>query len=192
MKSNLLSKICLSEMSYVYYIFCSLLWASLIFSLWTFSYTKSFGAHDFVFCKVFSSFASAATRIRMAGLKKFLRPGSSKDIDENFSQYNFGMVLKETMLSLGPTFIKGQKCGLVEARELNLLSHPLHSYFSLSYMPGIWFFFCSHKLIIMLVTCICLVMQLVSPFPQDQILLVLKFPRLDYREYISYILCGNL
>ncbi|KAK8334002.1 hypothetical protein V6Z12_A10G238400 [Gossypium hirsutum] len=42
----------------------------------------------------------------MAGLKKSLRPGSSKDIDENLSQYNFGMVLKETMLSLGPTFIK--------------------------------------------------------------------------------------
>ncbi|KAA3481672.1 putative aarF domain-containing protein kinase chloroplastic isoform X1 [Gossypium australe] len=72
------------------------------------NYTKSFGAHDFVFCKVFSSFASAAIRIRMAGLKKSLRPGSSKDIDENLSQYNFGMVLKETMLSLGPTFIKGQ------------------------------------------------------------------------------------
>ncbi|MBA0788880.1 hypothetical protein Gotri_000039 [Gossypium trilobum] len=58
--------------------------------------------------EVFSSFASAAIRIRMAGLKKSLRPGSSKDIDENLSQYNFGMVLKETMLSLGPTFIKGQ------------------------------------------------------------------------------------
>ncbi|KAG4127425.1 hypothetical protein ERO13_D10G215000v2 [Gossypium hirsutum] len=56
--------------------------------------------------EVFSSFASAAIRIRMAGLKKSLRPGSSKDIDENLSQYNFGMVLKETMLSLGPTFIK--------------------------------------------------------------------------------------
>ncbi|MBA0881666.1 hypothetical protein Goshw_026700 [Gossypium schwendimanii] len=45
--------------------------------------------------EVFSSFASAAIRIRMAGLKKSLRPGSSKDIDENLSQYNFGMALSE-------------------------------------------------------------------------------------------------
>ncbi|XVE68933.1 hypothetical protein DITRI_Ditri09bG0109700 [Diplodiscus trichospermus] len=56
--------------------------------------------------EVFSSFASAAIRIRMSGVKKLLRPGSAKAIDENFSQYDFGMVLKETMLSLGPTFIK--------------------------------------------------------------------------------------
>ncbi|XP_022746301.1 uncharacterized protein LOC111296321 isoform X3 [Durio zibethinus] len=56
--------------------------------------------------EVFSSFASAAIRIRMSGVKEFLRPGSAKGIDENLSQYNFGMVLKETMLSLGPTFIK--------------------------------------------------------------------------------------
>ncbi|KAK6228173.1 hypothetical protein SCA6_000513 [Theobroma cacao] len=56
--------------------------------------------------EVFSSFASAAIRIRMSGIKKSLRPGSAKGIDENFAQYNFGMVLKETMLSLGPTFIK--------------------------------------------------------------------------------------
>ncbi|XWS56451.1 hypothetical protein CRYUN_Cryun09bG0086500 [Craigia yunnanensis] len=83
--------------------------------------------------EVFSSFASAAITIRMSGVKMFLRPCSAKGIDENFSQYNFGIVLKETMLSLGPTFIK--------------------------------------------VTCICLLMQLVSPFPKDQILLVLKFPR---------------
>ncbi|XWS07937.1 hypothetical protein CRYUN_Cryun41cG0034100 [Craigia yunnanensis] len=55
---------------------------------------------------VFSSFASAAIRIRMSGAKKFLKPGSAKGIDENFSQYNYGMVLKETMLGLGPTFIK--------------------------------------------------------------------------------------
>lgn len=71
-------------------------------------------AYDIVFWKVFSSFASAAIRIRMSGIKKSLRPGSAKGIDENFAQYNFGMVLKETMLSLGPTFIKGQNYGLVE------------------------------------------------------------------------------
>ncbi|XP_059456102.1 uncharacterized protein LOC132186243 [Corylus avellana] len=56
--------------------------------------------------EVFSSFASAAIRIRSPGIRKFLRLSSDKDIDGSVSQYNFGMVLKETMLSLGPTFIK--------------------------------------------------------------------------------------
>ncbi|KAB2598081.1 aarF domain-containing protein kinase [Pyrus ussuriensis x Pyrus communis] len=56
--------------------------------------------------EVFSSFASAAIRIRTTEIKKFLRLSSDVDINENISQYNFGMVLKETMLSLGPTFIK--------------------------------------------------------------------------------------
>ncbi|XP_062155749.1 uncharacterized protein LOC133863711 [Alnus glutinosa] len=56
--------------------------------------------------EVFSSFASAAVRIRSSGIRKFLRLSSVKDIDGSVSQYNFGMVLKETMLSLGPTFIK--------------------------------------------------------------------------------------
>ncbi|KAE8711965.1 TMEM115 protein [Hibiscus syriacus] len=56
--------------------------------------------------EVLSSFASAAIRIRMTGVKKFLIPSPAKDIDENSSQYNFGMVLKETLLDLGPTFIK--------------------------------------------------------------------------------------
>ncbi|XP_021832770.1 uncharacterized protein LOC110772624 [Prunus avium] len=56
--------------------------------------------------EVFSSFASAAIRIRTSGIKKFLRPSSDEGINENVSQYNFGMVLKETMLNLGPTFIK--------------------------------------------------------------------------------------
>ncbi|XVF83255.1 hypothetical protein PTKIN_Ptkin16aG0472000 [Pterospermum kingtungense] len=56
--------------------------------------------------EVFLSFAAAAIKIRMSGVKKFLGAGSAKDIDENVLQYNFGMVLKETMLSLGPTFIK--------------------------------------------------------------------------------------
>lgn len=67
-----------------------------------------------VCCKVFSSFASAAIRIRTSGIKKFLRPSSDEGINENVSQYNFGMVLKETMLNLGPTFIKGEKVYLVE------------------------------------------------------------------------------
>ncbi|CAB4320984.1 unnamed protein product [Prunus armeniaca] len=56
--------------------------------------------------EVFSSFASAAIRIRTSGIKKFLRPSSDEGINENVSHYNFGMVLKETMLNLGPTFIK--------------------------------------------------------------------------------------
>lgn len=29
------------------------------------------------------------------------------DASESISDYNFGIVLKETMLNLGPTFIKG-------------------------------------------------------------------------------------
>lgn len=57
--------------------------------------------------KVVSSFASAAIRIRTSGIKNYLRSSSGDAIDEGLSQYNFGMVLKETMLNLGPTFIKG-------------------------------------------------------------------------------------
>lgn len=67
----------------------------------------------FVYCKVSSSFASAAIRIRTAGIRKFLRLNSVQDLDGNVLQYNFGMVLKETMLNLGPTFIKGKEYGLI-------------------------------------------------------------------------------
>ncbi|KAA8539333.1 hypothetical protein F0562_026025 [Nyssa sinensis] len=56
--------------------------------------------------EVFFSFASAAIRIRTSGFRKLYRSSVDKDIDKNISQYNFGMVLKETMLNLGPTFIK--------------------------------------------------------------------------------------
>jgi aarF domain-containing kinase len=42
-------------------------------------------------------------------MRKFLRSGSDEDVNGNISQYDLGMVLKETMLNLGPTFIKGQK-----------------------------------------------------------------------------------
>lgn len=38
-----------------------------------------------------------------------MKPNSEEDADVKASQYNFGIVLKETMLSLGPTFIKGNK-----------------------------------------------------------------------------------
>lgn len=46
--------------------------------------------------------------IRTSGFKKFLRLVPDEDLDDTSSQYNFGMVLKETLLNLGPTFIKGE------------------------------------------------------------------------------------
>lgn len=54
--------------------------------------------------EVFSSFASAAIRIRMSKVQKF--PGPSLDGDQDESKTKFGLVLKETLLNLGPTFIK--------------------------------------------------------------------------------------
>ncbi|KAM7274292.1 hypothetical protein ACFE04_028956 [Oxalis oulophora] len=51
--------------------------------------------------QVFGSFASAAIRIRTSGIITSLmmsRGSDSTSIDDNISQYNFGMVLKETML----------------------------------------------------------------------------------------------
>ncbi|CAK8573194.1 unnamed protein product [Lathyrus sativus] len=56
--------------------------------------------------EVFSSFASAAVSIRASGLRKFLPINAEGDVDDKTSEYNFGLVLKETMLNLGPTFIK--------------------------------------------------------------------------------------
>ncbi|XP_059628301.1 uncharacterized protein LOC132271059 isoform X1 [Cornus florida] len=56
--------------------------------------------------EVFSSFASAAIRIRVSGIRKLYRSSVDKDIENSILQYNFGVVLKETMLKLGPTFIK--------------------------------------------------------------------------------------
>ncbi|KAI3758073.1 hypothetical protein L6452_05620 [Arctium lappa] len=52
--------------------------------------------------EVFGSFASAAIRIRIAAIKRSKNSSAGTEAD----QYNFGMVLKETMLNLGPTFIK--------------------------------------------------------------------------------------
>ncbi|CAM8917156.1 unnamed protein product [Rhodiola kirilowii] len=53
--------------------------------------------------EVFAYFALAGIRLRLSNTgKQELAP----ETDWNVSQYNFGMVLKETMLNLGPTFIK--------------------------------------------------------------------------------------
>ncbi|KAK7279667.1 hypothetical protein RJT34_24723 [Clitoria ternatea] len=56
--------------------------------------------------EVISSFALAMISIRTSGFRKFLRLNPEEDVDDSSSQYNFGMVLKETLLNLGPTFIK--------------------------------------------------------------------------------------
>ncbi|CAL0300629.1 unnamed protein product [Lupinus luteus] len=56
--------------------------------------------------EVFSSFTSAMINIRTSEFRKFLGLNPEEDVDDKTSQYNFGMVLKETMLNLGPTFIK--------------------------------------------------------------------------------------
>ncbi|XP_027367938.1 uncharacterized protein LOC113873812 [Abrus precatorius] len=56
--------------------------------------------------EVLSSFASAMISIRTSGFRKFLWLNPEEDMDDTSSQYNFGMVLKETLLNLGPTFIK--------------------------------------------------------------------------------------
>ncbi|XP_062092902.1 uncharacterized protein LOC133798563 isoform X3 [Humulus lupulus] len=60
----------------------------------------------FRLAEVFSSFATVAIKIRTSKMRKFLGPSVDKDVDGSVSQYNFGVVLKETMLNLGPTFIK--------------------------------------------------------------------------------------
>ncbi|XP_073037404.1 uncharacterized protein [Primulina eburnea] len=52
--------------------------------------------------EVFTAFVSAAIKSRISGINS----ASNKDAGENISKYNFGIILKETMLNLGPTFIK--------------------------------------------------------------------------------------
>ncbi|KAK3035360.1 hypothetical protein RJ639_033644, partial [Escallonia herrerae] len=56
--------------------------------------------------EVVGSFASAAIRIRTSGIRTVYMSNVDNDVDRNISQYKFGMVLKQTMLNLGPTFIK--------------------------------------------------------------------------------------
>lgn len=53
--------------------------------------------------KVVSSFTAAAIKIRTSSYTS----SGDKDEDQSISQYKYGLVLKETMLNLGPTFIKG-------------------------------------------------------------------------------------
>ncbi|KAK3023168.1 hypothetical protein RJ639_043477 [Escallonia herrerae] len=56
--------------------------------------------------EVVGSFASAAIRIRTSGIRTVYMSNVDNDVDMNISQYKFGIVLKQTMLNLGPTFIK--------------------------------------------------------------------------------------
>ncbi|KAJ8765850.1 hypothetical protein K2173_020366 [Erythroxylum novogranatense] len=60
----------------------------------------------FRFIEVFLAFTSAVIKIRTSNIRKTFGSSSDKDADENIFQYNFGTVLKETMLHLGPTFVK--------------------------------------------------------------------------------------
>ncbi|PIN07456.1 putative unusual protein kinase [Handroanthus impetiginosus] len=52
--------------------------------------------------EVFLAFVSATIKFRISRISS----AADEDARENVSDYNFGIVLKETMLNLGPTFIK--------------------------------------------------------------------------------------
>lgn len=82
----------------------------------------------FSFWKVFSSFASAVISIRASGFRKFLWLNGEQDVDDKTSEYNFGTVLKETMLNLGPTFIKGKEFDLFDMSIISKLSPSFHYY----------------------------------------------------------------
>jgi len=58
--------------------------------------------------KVFSAVSIAMIRIRASRSRKLTNSRTDEDKSATASQYEFGRVLKETMLNLGPTFIKGQ------------------------------------------------------------------------------------
>uniref|UniRef100_A0A7N0V8P3 Protein kinase domain-containing protein n=1 Tax=Kalanchoe fedtschenkoi TaxID=63787 RepID=A0A7N0V8P3_KALFE len=55
--------------------------------------------------EVFAYFALAGIRLRISKIGEH-ELAQDQEIDWNISQYNFGLVLKETLLNLGPTFIK--------------------------------------------------------------------------------------
>ncbi|KAL9165420.1 hypothetical protein ABFS82_06G169700 [Erythranthe guttata] len=52
--------------------------------------------------EVFTAFVSATIKLRISSISS----AADEDSREKASEYNFGIVLKETMLNLGPTFIK--------------------------------------------------------------------------------------
>lgn len=56
--------------------------------------------------EVFTAFSSAVIKLRASRIKRFINSRTDEDEIANSSQYEFGKVLKETMLTLGPTFIK--------------------------------------------------------------------------------------
>ncbi|KAK9698253.1 hypothetical protein RND81_08G091600 [Saponaria officinalis] len=55
--------------------------------------------------EVFSTFSSAAIKVRASRMKAF-NSGTDVEIQESASQFEFGKVLKDSFLNLGPTFIK--------------------------------------------------------------------------------------
>lgn len=62
----------------------------------------------FVFMKVFSSFASAAIKVQTSKAFKMNRHGIGRDNSSVNPEYYTGQLLKESMLNLGPTFVKGK------------------------------------------------------------------------------------
>ncbi|KAK1289661.1 putative aarF domain-containing protein kinase [Acorus calamus] len=56
--------------------------------------------------EILASFASAAIKMRTSSILKFNKIGLEEDEIGNSSDYYIGHLLKETMLNLGPTFIK--------------------------------------------------------------------------------------
>lgn len=56
--------------------------------------------------EVFSAFSLAAIKIRASRIRKLTNSRTDDDKSMSASQYDFGRVLKDTMLNLGPTFIK--------------------------------------------------------------------------------------
>ncbi|XP_020112748.1 uncharacterized protein LOC109727189 isoform X3 [Ananas comosus] len=56
--------------------------------------------------EIFSSFVFAAIKLRTSGRIKFRRHGSRKDEGYDIPKFYIGQLIKETLLNLGPTFIK--------------------------------------------------------------------------------------
>ncbi|XP_057523471.1 uncharacterized protein LOC130803282 isoform X1 [Amaranthus tricolor] len=56
--------------------------------------------------EIFVAFSSAVVKIRASKIKRLIKSRTDDDKLTNLSQSDFGRVLKETMLNLGPTFIK--------------------------------------------------------------------------------------